>query len=404
MEQIENRNKRIQVAFLLCMCALNVHKTGSTIDSAICAVTFLWLLFVATLQISAHGFIIPRSKALIHYSLFILLYYSSCLWTQSISDTLSYSSYFIQLFGLVFVLNFSIRNKNDVDVYLELVLLSLIYMILLLLLKTPISMWKGQRVGNAIGLNENDLGVRCVIGVLLSIYFEKKRPILYKVSLVAFFCIALFSGSRKAMIMVFMGFFLLFVWKEHGLKVIRNIVISVLIISVAFYAIMNNEILYSVLGYRVQVMLNKFGLGSMVKSIGYTINSYSIEERTLLRNYAFEMFLEKPILGWGGDGFRTHMQVTGLARATYSHCNYTELLATLGIVGFLIYYVYELRILGRGLMGFIRTKGREMLLVVVFIAVNLFAEFFYVSYYSPIIQVVLVLLSSYVTLAFKKEK
>lgn len=96
------------------------------------------------------------------------------------------------------------------------------------------------------------------------------------------------------------------------------------------------------------------------------------------------------------------MQVTGLARATYSHCNYTELLATLGIVGFLIYYVYELRILGRGLMGFIRTKGREMLLVVVFIAVNLFAEFFYVSYYSPIIQVVLVLLSSYVTLAFKK--
>lgn len=404
MDGKKKNSVRMEIAFLLCMCALNAHKTGSTMDVVLCVLTFLWMLFSLSLEMRNTRFVIPCSKSLVHYTLFILLYYSSCLWTRSITDTLSYSSYLIQLMGFVFTLNYLIRTDEDVNKYMELILLSLIYMIIMLVLKTPISTWGSERVGGAIGLNENDLGVRCAIGVLLSFYFVKKKPIIYKISLGVFFVVALLSGSRKAMIMVFAVFLLFYVWQEHGFKAFRNAVIAIIFISVIFYVIMNNQMLYAVLGYRVQVMLNKFNLGSKVKSIGYTINSYSIEERTELRNYAFNMFLEHPILGWGGDGFRTHMQQTGLARATYSHCNYTELLATLGIVGFVLYYSYELLILLKGVKGFSRTRDRGMLLVLVFVAINMFAEFFYVSYYSPIIQVVLLLMDCYVNFNMLQKK
>lgn len=403
MLNIKKNNTRMQTAFFLYMSAFNAHKTGSPIDTILCLSTFSWMLILLILEMKKTQFVIPCTKPLVYYTMFILFYYSSCLWTQSITDTMSYTSYLVQVFGSVFTLNYLIRTRDDVNEYLELILLSLIYMIAVLILKTPFSVWGSQRVGGAIGLNENDLGVRCSIGVLLSLYLGKKKPIIYRVSLLLFACVALFSGSRKAMMMVFLVFFIYFVWQTQGMKAVRNAAVAIFIIGITFYTIMNNPMLYAVLGYRIQIVLNRLNIGAQIKSIGYTVNSYSIEERTVLRNYALEMFFERPILGWGGDGFRTHMLQTGLARATYSHCNYTELLATLGIVGFLIYYSFEVLILFRGVKIFRKSRDQGALFVAAFAVVNMFAEFFYVSYYSVIIQVILVLAYYYVCYDIKED-
>jgi len=100
-----------------------------------------------------------------------------------------------------------------------------------------------------------------------------------------------------------------------------------------------NKVIYFIIGLFI---LSQFAL--------YTINSpyfyrffesfyYNDVSLTDLHRYALaqdgiRLFYERPIFGWGADGFRYFNNVD----FTYSHMNFLELLVNYGIIGFILFY------------------------------------------------------------------
>tara|TARA_B100000945_G_scaffold259294_1_gene217180 strand:- start:995 stop:1921 length:927 start_codon:yes stop_codon:yes gene_type:complete len=66
----------------------------------------------------------------------------------------------------------------------------------------------------------------------------------------------------------------------------------------------------------------------------YKENYIADLHRYALGQDALRLFFEKPIFGWGGDGFRYYNKVD----FTYSHVNFLELLVNYGLIGFLLFY------------------------------------------------------------------
>ena len=67
---------------------------------------------------------------------------------------------------------------------------------------------------------------------------------------------------------------------------------------------------------------------------------YSTNERNAMIDAAVELFKQKPIAGWGVEGFA---DASGYGR--YSHNNFVEMLANYGVIGFILYYVIHAYIL-----------------------------------------------------------
>ena len=132
--------------------------------------------------------------------LFILLAFSSILWSGSETDIL-YSFLWILQAYLIFIV--TIGNINSINM-LEFTLKSFIFACLILsirlLIMTPYSMWGSRRLGTAIGYNPNVIGMQMTVGVLSSVYFLKRssRKVFLIILNILFSVIIILSGSRKS--------------------------------------------------------------------------------------------------------------------------------------------------------------------------------------------------------------
>ena len=92
--------------------------------------------------------------------------------------------------------------------------------------------------------------------------------------------------------------------------------------------------MYNIIGSRIEGLFGDFaGTGKIEASAGIRFD---------MIDYAIEMFKEKPVFGWGIEGFANN-SVYGV----YSHNNFTETLVNFGIVGFVLLYFYKVMILYR---------------------------------------------------------
>ena len=131
---------------------------------------------------------------------------------------------------------------------------------------------------------------------------------------------------------------------------------------------MTNESLYAVLGRRLEILFAEDAGGS-------------VDTRAFMRNYALGMFLQSPVVGYGMNGFAIQMGAINYHLQAYSHCNFTELLACYGLVGFLIYYSLTARFLSQ--VSLRDKDGRSFCAFVLAItAAFLIKDYGSVSYYS----------------------
>ena len=146
------------------------------------------------------------------------------------------------------------------------------------------------------------------------------------------------SASRKAMIIVLLGIFLLLIVKNSGKSFIKNIIKYVVIsfLTIIVFYIISEMSIFSGMRERMD------GLFSFVAGEG-DVDSSTLKRADFMKA-AFEQFLENPILGIGMDNAKyviakkCHVKV-------YSHNNFTEILCNGGIVGFLIYYSMYIHLL-----------------------------------------------------------
>lgn len=167
------------------------------------------------------------------------------------------------------------------------------------------------------------------IAIFFAIYLSKK---IYLLALPLYWTIILWSGSRKWLVfgaLLQCAVYLCCNRKVDYRKFLKRLLIILLICVIAIWFIMNNSILYNIIGYRIT---------------GYIMGT---ETSTISRNYLSQtamMYIKKrPFFGYGLNTFRDVNKFNN-----WSEINYLELTFGGGIIltityyGFLVYIMYKL--------------------------------------------------------------
>lgn len=163
---------------------------------------------------------------------------------------------------------------------------------------------------------------------------KKRKVIIFLVLIFMFYC-GLLSGTKKCIIAMLLFIFIYIVIKnkKNIVKLISIGTISIMMLVGIYYIVMNNETLYLSIGRRFESFFNYFSDEGEVDA--------STLRRASFRKMGLEYFWEHPLLGNGIASFKS-LYNRDFGIYLYSHNNFIEILCNLGIIGFIIYYGWQL--------------------------------------------------------------
>jgi len=284
--------------------------------------------------------------------LVIFAFYSFCsiFWADRINDTVFSCTFSIVQVGLV-GLSMLIYARNERKVYncIFAFILSAAALCIRFVVSVPVTYWgNGDRLSRNTIFGSNDPAMILAFSILIVmwiVFFNKnKYGFSIKMLSIVFSAVCAFvsmmSGTKKGLLILAVGMAVLMLGTaKKPLKLIGRIVCIVILGIGMYFAVMEIPVLYGAIGYRIEKMVNMYTGGKADMS---TIH------RSMLIEDALRIFKDNPILGIGQDGFR---YVNRVQRGYYSHNNYVELLANLGLVGFVAYYGFIVSMLIRFLKG-----------------------------------------------------
>lgn len=232
---------------------------------------------------------------------------------------------------------------------------------------------QSQRLDNTFA-NINSIAMlsalACVITVSQLLYKKKLWTIIFLIP--AGILIAA-SGSRKALILLIGGIFLVFCFRYATRNIIRNLARVFIILALAYLVVrlLSNVPIFSGINKRME------GLFALLTGKG-EIDSSALK-REYYKQAGIEQFLKTPILGIGiGNSGQITLQ---FGSDTYLHNNYIELLACGGIIGTLCYYSIYIYILFK-LFQYRKGKNETTAICITLIILQLIMDYGVVSYYS----------------------
>lgn len=335
-----------------------------------------------------------KNSSIKWYSYVILMFLLGILWTSSRTSFSNYILFdFIRMAECIFImvwLSYSIENEKDVQRYLGLFAMVMGVLFLKLVLNTPFDYWGTERLGETVDLKPTMLGLSMAFGGTATFYlYQERKRFFYMLLTILFLIISLLTGSRMGVLIMALGISCFFALSARGTKFIRNCLIIVFSLLMGYYLIMNVNSLYTTIGVRFENFLSSNN------------EEQSVKERTILKKTAMNLFKKSPIYGSGTEAFRAYSARIGLQHVTYSHCNYTEMLANYGIVGFIIYYYFLFKLL---FYLFRRCKKSKIdCIMFVFLFMILVSDYGYISYYGLFQQYFISLIYAYVSLKQKNQ-
>lgn len=322
-------------------------------------------------------------QVLVSRFLFLLWCYFSVLWALYPDVVTNYMMSVMQstLLLCALVIYFSQNTKKHMRYGVAMFVLMSAALAFYLLATVPLGQLisGSEKVKGRItvrGINANQIGVCCSYSILLLLFHPDKKQIKWVVLLgVPMLGVALLTGSKKALLTLVLGLVLLAVAKAKNMqKMILYMAGAIGCAILLLFAIYHIKFLYQVIGKRLD------GLW------GYVLNGSgdkSTNSRGVMVKLAVDTFKAHPFTGIGLHNFK-QINPYGL----YAHNNFAELLACLGLTGFLCYYVVIARELWGCLKNFRRKKGVNRLAVVLLICF-LANEYATVSYTNEVIQLIL---------------
>ena len=267
--------------------------------------------------------------------LFVLLSFTSYIYSYSPDDTFDKVKTIIMVVLMAICIYQYIVLERHMDFVLKVYSSSGMIMALYIILKSDVSI--GDRLGNVVG-DANLVGITLSFSAAVALYvFIIQHRFLY---LVQFFCIGyviFLTGSRTAVLMLFLSVIVLlytsayiYHWKLKTVFLITMILIVT--VYIMWKVIMKIPVLYDVLGIRIVSFLQ---ISQGQHSIN---NEQSTQTRIMFAQRALDWFADSPIWGNGINSFLRYNNTFADGRLCFSHCNYTELLSGLGILGFIAYY------------------------------------------------------------------
>lgn len=199
--------------------------------------------------------------------------------------------------------------------------------------------------GKAIGQHRNQIGAVSAPLVIMCYCMSRTFRLRYGIALTIYFLIlTICTGSRTSMLQIILVFALYILCERRASKKIQHLALFALTAVIGIAVIQSVPILYDTIWVRIENAINTV--------LGLDVSDTSALGRDYYKAIAFLMFIQKPLYGFGVDGFvcflRDNPLIMGRYLApVYSHCNYAELAADFGILGLIVWYLPVLTVLCR---------------------------------------------------------
>lgn len=312
------------ILFQLCIIANAVF--GEDKGAFVVSKVFMLLFFIGiAFKLLASGTRIVLGKSVILPFIFVFYEIISCVWAFNQEVAISQLITQLQLFILFFFSYMYIKKNGRLEDYYKAMYLSGIGLFFYsLYVYGGLSgflaiMSTGHRMGDLIG-NQNTYGLVFANAALVALYYfffnNEKRHILLAVLFIFF---GLSSGSKKVVFLLILGLFFLILSKYGVRKLFKTIVYSS--VSLLLGWILIYLPIFSTILERLESYLSVTG-------------NTSDNIRADLIRFGLELFIENPFLGYGLNNYHL-FHWSGV----YSHNNYIEVLVSLGVIGFIVYYL-----------------------------------------------------------------
>lgn len=298
------------------------------------------------------------------YFAFLAFCFISLIWTKDFEVSIERDITVARLFVLSVLMYDYLKTENKTDTFITILALSgIAYSVFILFyygVDTYLSLLlDGERVGSVIGVNGNLIGRIGAISTALCLWkvvYQKKVLYLLGVLLCGF--ITLGAGSRTGFGGLIVGIVLVFLLGMRGKKIFTYLLGGVAVVGVLLMVLQLP--IFSGISERLTSMF----AGVAGES---SDTDYSTIERLEMTELAWKQFLKTPIIGIGigATGILTK-SVMGIS--SYLHNNYLEMLASGGIVGAFIYFLFFLIPLVKLLKRFFKRTDRDILAWIVLLS------------------------------------
>ncbi len=336
------------VVLLIYLCVLFAHQQETTIDlflryGSLIALAATYFLFYAERPTRQGTFYWNFSGFEIWCILLLLLGLASLQWCISADAVTNTLFKLAKLFLVCCLVRPRLTNREEIHRIWCIIFCALVYTFGLLIVRTPFSEWGTERIGLEIGQHSNEIGRLACLGVLLAAYLctsqKQKRVLIAAFGMMFAFC-AFMTGSKNALfILIFQVGIYFFLISTRGNRLFI-VFASVAGVFLVLRLVMINPMLYQLVGHRIEAMV-----GTLMGS--YTVYDGSTYERLYFIGTGLKLFASHPLHGVGLNNFSSYLSTIGYDNAVSSHCGFVELLATLGIPGFILYYSLYVCILVR---------------------------------------------------------
>lgn len=286
----------------------------------------------------------------------------SCFWSVSISDFRTYTTTcFPVVICAVVCLSAYIGQRIEPNRFLHLLILAGVLAGIRYCLYTDWSMLTsdyylrgsfGRLLDDVTNYNNYTMVISgsCVLALYYAIVDNKRR---FYVPAVILLGILLLGGSRKNIVTMPLIALIFTLFAGSATKRLKKLLMVLAVVAVALYLLMTLPAL-------AQIQKAMRGMiGGLLESSEIEVDG-STQQRMQLIQWAIDVWAEHPLIGVGWNNYRFYNEAR-----LYAHNNYAELLASLGIVGFLLYYAMFLRvgyILGSGFLHR-RVRKEDVLLL-----------------------------------------
>lgn len=333
----------------------------------------LYLFFCVCILSVKKSLLIRRY--ILWYAPFVLICVISSLYAPNMNDAVSMFQSLIMafLFGLSITVFLSYEGALPYIKYSH-IFVALYVGIQLIMNFQQKSWW--SRLGESFGMNENMVALYFLIPFCFAVndIHEKRFRIINILAITIFSYVIMLTGSKKALFAAAIYVVLQSILRAGRVtKKMRVLIISGALIVCVYNLLLRVELLYNIMGHRIEDMVNAFVMKDFSNSGGST------GERGNMILFGLSLFARSPIWGWGLNSFQ-ELYGNATGHYAYAHNNYVELLADLGIIGFVWYY----SLAGKIIKYILRLKNKLQInaFYVSLVVVLLFYDFAMVAYYD----------------------
>ena len=206
--------------------------------------------------------------------------------------------------------------------------------------------------GTGLGVNYNHFTTQFALVLCVVLFLAYNINKLFYIPAAFIVVNIIISGSRKVLVASLLTFLVMYIISPKGGKLakkIRRVILVLAVFAFILWLILNNNFLYNLIGQKTVVAIKEMLSMQVDRKV-----DYSVYQRAEVMRIAFDVFKDHPVIGVGYYCFLNYNEWQ-----LYAHNNYLELLADLGLIGFVLYYIFYVKnILGfMGLnIGFVGPK------------------------------------------------